>query len=200
MSKKNNVSRRRFLGSSSALAGTALLRIGAPALIAITEAACSAKQETSQFVTLSSADAADIAAIAARIMPTTDTPGANEAGVVYFFDRALGAEQQGLYEPIQTGLVDLNSKVSQQYPEKSRFSELDDDTQDLILKTIDDSVFFNDVWMLTMIGFFAMSKYNGNSDNIGWNLIDFKGDHGAWEYPFGYYDAEYEMAQEKADG
>ena len=49
-----------------------------------------------------------------------------------------------------------------------------------------------------MVGFFAMSRYGGNRDNIAWDLIGFEGNHGAWEYPFGYYDAEY--AREKSNG
>ena len=202
MSNNNNVSRRRFLQSSSALTGATLLRIGAPTLIAITEAACSAKQKSSPFVALSAAEAADFAAIAARIMPTTETPGANEAGVIYFIDRALGAELQQMHGALRAGLDDLNARVAEQFSDKSRFSELDDDTQDLILATIEDGAFFDDAWKLTMIGFFAMSSYGGNRDNVAWKLIDFKGDHGAGEYPFGHYDAEYEKekAKEKASG
>jgi gluconate 2-dehydrogenase gamma chain len=198
MSNNSNVSRRRFLKSTSALSGASLLRIGAPTLIAITEAACSAKQESSPFVALNAAEAADFAAIAARIMPTTETPGANEAGVIYFIDRALGAELQQMHGALRAGLDDLNSRVAEQFSDKSRFSELEDGTQDQLLTTIEDGDFFDDVWKLTMSGFFAMSSYGGNRDNIAWKLIDFKGDHGAWEYPFGYYDAEY--MKEKADG
>jgi len=65
MPDKNNVSRRRFLKSSGALTGASLLKIGVPTLIAITEAACSTKQEAAPFTALSIADAADLAAIAA---------------------------------------------------------------------------------------------------------------------------------------
>ena len=196
--KNNNVSRRRFLKSSGALSGASLLRIGAPALIAITQAACSAKQESSAFVALDAAAAADFAAIAARIMPTTDTPGASEAGVIYFIDRALGAEMQHRHEALRAGLDDLNSRVAEQFSDQRRFSALDDATQDQLLTTIERGDFFSSVWDLTMIGFFAMSRYGGNKDNIAWKLIDFKGDHGAWEYPFGHYDAEY--MKEQADG
>ena len=34
-------------------------------------------------------EAADVEAVAAQIIPTDDSPGAREAGVVYFIDRAL---------------------------------------------------------------------------------------------------------------
>jgi gluconate 2-dehydrogenase gamma chain len=196
MPDKNHVSRRRFLKSSGALTGASLLKIGVPTLIAITEAACSAKQEAAPFTVLSIADAADLAAIAARIMPTTDTPGATEAGVIYFIDRALGAEMQGMQESLQEGLGSLNAGAS-------RFADLTDDAQDELLTAIEDDGFFDSMWMLTMTGFFAMSSYGGNKNNVAWDLIDFKGNHGAWQYPFGHYDAEYakeKSAMEKSNG
>jgi len=191
MSNVSSVSRRRFLRSTSALTGASLLRIGAPSLIAITQAACTAKQESAPFSLLNAADAADIEAISARIMPTTDTPGATEAGVVYFVDRALGEELAPKLPFILSGLADLRG-------EKGRFSELDAAAQDALLTSIEDGDFFDAMWVFTMVGFFAMSRYNGNKDNIAWDLIGFEGNHGAWEYPFGYYDAEY--AREKTDG
>ena len=55
--------------------------------------------------------------------------------------------------------------------------------------------FFGAVRALTLMGFFAMSSYGGNKDNVGWKLIDFEG-HGATQPPFGYYDAEYMKEQE----
>jgi gluconate 2-dehydrogenase gamma chain len=198
MSSESSFSRRRFLRSTSALTGASLLRISAPSLIAITEAACTAKQESSPFAVLNAADATDFAAIAARIMPTTDTPGANEAGVIYFIDRALGAEFENRLEMLRTGLANLNSRVSATESDIRRFAELDADGQDELLTGIEGNDFFDNLWLLTMMGFFAMSSYGGNKDNIAWDLIGFEGDHGAWEYPFGYYDAEY--AREKADG
>lgn len=198
MPNKSHVSRRRFLKSSGALTGASLLRIGTPALIAITESACSAKQEAAPFANLNVADAADLAAIAARIMPTTDTPGATEAGVIYFIDRALGAEMKDMLEGLRTGLLDLNSRVTNQHADTGRFAELDDGSQDELLTTIESSGFFDSLWMLTMTGFFAMSSYGGNKNNVAWDLIGFEGNHGAWEYPFGYYDAEY--AKKKSNG
>jgi gluconate 2-dehydrogenase gamma chain len=198
MPNENNVSRRRFLKSTSTLTGASLLRIGAPSLIAITEAACTAKQESSPFAVLNAAEAADFAAIAARIMPTTDTPGANEAGVIYFIDRAFGAELENNLEMFRAGLADLKSRATAQGQNPGRFAELDDDRQDELLTAIEDGEFFGELWTLTITGFFAMSSYGGNKDNIAWDLIGFEGDHGAWEYPFGYYDAEY--AREKANG
>jgi gluconate 2-dehydrogenase gamma chain len=191
MLTKNSASRRRFLKSTGTLTGVSLLRIGAPALVAITEAACTAKQESSSFVVLSDADAADLAAIAARILPTTDTPGASEAGVIYFIDRALGAELAPRLPVLLAGLAELNAGPA-------RVADLDAAAQDELLASIDGDAFFGELRTLTITGFFAMSAYGGNKDKVAWKLIGFEGDHGAWEYPFGHYDAEY--AKERSNG
>jgi len=197
MSNESTVSRRQFLSSTSVLTGASLLRISAASLIVITEAACTAKQESSTFAVLNATDAADFAAIAARIIPTTDTPGANEAGVIHFIDRALGAELEDKLEILRAGLANLNSRVSAAEPDIRRFANLGPDAQDKLLTDIEGGNFFGNLWNLTMTGFFAMSSYGGNNSNIAWNLIGFEGNHGAWVYPFGHYDAEY--ARQKAN-
>ena len=198
MPNKNNVSRRGFLKSSGAFTGVSLFKIGAPSLAAITQAACTAKKEASAFQTLGKLEAADLAAIAARILPTTDTPGATEAGVIYFFDRALGAEMRPTLAELRAGLSALNASVSAAHPGNGRYAELSSDAQDEHLATIEDGAFFGLLWSLTMFGFFAMSRYGGNKNKVAWDLIGFEGDHGAWQYPFGYYDAEY--AKEQSNG
>jgi hypothetical protein len=44
---------------------------------------------------------------------------------------------------------------------------------------------------MTLAGFFGMSKYGGNKDDIGWKLIDVDPHQHVFTSPFGYYDAEY---------
>mgnify|MGYP001813756599 FL=1 len=88
-------------------------------------------------------------------------------------------------EDVRTGLVHLNAAVG----ETTRFAALSPEAQDARLREIEDSDFFGLVREMTIFGFFAMSKYGGNSNHVGWDLIGFKGHNGAWEYPFGYYDA-----------
>ncbi len=113
MSSNRSISRRNFLKSSGAISGASLHKIGAPALTAITQAACSAKQEGAAFTVLGAAEAADLVAIAARILPTTDTPGATEAGVIHFFDRALGAEMQSSLGFLRGQLAALNARAAE---------------------------------------------------------------------------------------
>ena len=178
------LSRRAFLSAAGAGAGATWLRLTGPAVAAIAQAACTAKENASPFVVLADDEASDVAAIAARIIPTTDTPGAGEAGVVYFFDQAFADEMRGALELARTGLAGLNDRA-----DGRRFAELGAGAQDAALAAIEGQPFFELMRVMTIFGFFAMSEYGGNRDQVGWQLIGFDGHHGAWQYPFGYYDA-----------
>jgi len=190
MKDRKILSRRRFLQSTGTLTGASYLKLMTPALVAIAQPACTAKRESAAFQVLSDREADDFAAIAARLIPTTDTPGATEAGVVYFFDNALAAEMGDQLEGARAGLTAFNAALRDAYPDAVSLRELSTDEQDQFLTTQESSEFFNFAWMMTTFGFFAMEKYGGNKDHVGWNLIGFEGHHGAWQYPFGYYDAQ----------
>lgn len=190
MQDLSKLSRRQFLQSTGTLSGAAYLKLMTPALIAITQSACTAKQESAAFKVLSAREADDFATIAARLIPTTATPGATEAGVVYFFDNAFAAEMSDQLDDARTGLAAFNSALHDAYPDAASLSELSEDEQDAFLTTQESSQFFDVAWIMTMYGFFSMEKYDGNKDHISWDLIGFDGQHGAWQYPFGYYDAK----------
>lgn len=190
MKDQNSLSRRRFLQSTGSLTGATWLRLMGPAVIAIAESACSAKQEASPFKVLGADEADDFAAIAARIIPATETPGAVEAGVVYFFDNAFAAEMSDQLERARAGLAEFNAALRGAHPDVERFSGLSENDQDAFLRTQESGNLFSLAWAMTMFGFFAMEKYGGNKDQIGWDLIGFEGHHGPWQYPFGHYDAK----------
>jgi hypothetical protein len=173
------------------LTGATYLKLTSPALITITQAACTAKQETSPFKVLGAREAADFAAIAARIIPTTDTPGATEAGVIYFFDNAFAANMSEQLHAARAGLAAFTAALADAHSGISALNELSEDAQDAFLKTQESSDFFGLVWQLTIFGFFSMEKYGGNKGHLSWDLIGFEGHHhGGWDYPFGYYDAQ----------
>lgn len=197
--KDNKVSRRQFLKSSSALTGASLLRIGAPSMIALTQAACTAKREQAAYKVLTAEEAADFAAIAARIIPTTDTPGATEAGVIYFFDNAFAAEMSKALSSARAGLAEFNRALTDTYPGAAGFPALATGEQDAFLASRESSQFFDLCRAMTIFGFFSMSKYGGNKDYTSWDLIGFEGNHGAWDYPFGFYDAEHAKAHSRGD-
>jgi gluconate 2-dehydrogenase gamma chain len=190
MNNPEGLSRRNFLQSTGTLTGAAYLRMLAPGLAAITQAACSAKDEGAAFVILGPDEARDFAAIAARIIPTTDTPGATEAGVIHFIDKAFAAEMSDQLDFARAGLAELNDALGSQYTDAAQLGDLGEDEQDAFLQTRETSGFFNLMWAMTIFGFFSMEKYGGNRDQVGWELIGFEGGHGPWQYPFGYYDAQ----------
>lgn len=198
MQSNPNISRRRFLQTAGSLSGAVYLRLTGPAIIAITQSACTARQEEAAFRVLNDTEAADFTAIAARIIPTSQTPGATEAGVIHFIDNAFADDMNEQLAAARARLAEFNAALKDAHPESDGFGKLDTATQDAFLATRESSDFFATMWQMTVFGFFAMSKYGGNQDHVGWDLLDFEGHQGAWTYPFGHYDAE--ASAETSDG
>ena len=135
------------------------------------------------------ATAAEVTAIAARIVPSDDGPGATEAGAVYFIDRALttfAVEKQAAY---REGLADLKTRREKMFPGSGSFSSLSSAQQDQLLHEIERSDFFALVRIHTVLAWLASPEYGGNRNGVGWKYIGFD-DAGSFEPPFGYYDAE----------
>ena len=185
MAVTDEMSRRQFVLSAGAAAGASLLRTSAASLAAIAQVACTARDEGASFSTLSDVEAADFAAIAARLIPTTDTPGATEAGVIHFYDRAWGDELAWALEDMRSLLHALNKASG------ARFATLSVDRQDENLRAHEEDGRFALLCLITKFGFFAMDKHGGNKHHVSWDIIGFKGHQGAWVPPFGYYDARY---------
>jgi gluconate 2-dehydrogenase gamma chain len=197
MQNSDKVSRRNFLQLGGALSATTYLRLTGVSLFAVAQSACTAEQEGTAFLVLGADEARDFAAMAARIIPTTDTPGATEAGVIHFFDNAFADEMSGDLITARAGLADFNAALAAS-GHAGRFDELGQDAQDDFLRSQESDEFFGLVHEMTIFGFFAMSSYGGNKNHVGWDLIGFEGHHGGWTHPFGHYDAEY--AKENSHG
>lgn len=181
------ISRRFFLQQSAGVAGTTWARAVLPGLAAISQAACTAKDEQASFAILQQDEAIEFEAIAARIIPTTDTPGAREAGVIYFFDQSFGSFNAPLLPMLRGGLEALQANIDG----GRNFSELSEGEQDALLGANQNTPFFGLIRMMTFAGFFGMSEYGGNIDGVGWELLGMDPHVHAYTYPFGYYDAEY---------
>lgn len=132
-------------------------------------------------------EATEIEAITARIIPSDGTPGAREAGVVWFIDGALmtfGAVDQPM---VREGLATLNADVAKAHPGRDRFSALTEAEQDAFLRGYEERDIFQLLRFGTIAGMFALPKYGGNANYIGWELI---GQERGYEFkpPFGWYD------------
>ena len=191
-------SRRAFLGTSGSVIGGSWIALNLPAILATADFACTAQSEGADFIVLTAFDATELEAIAAQIIPTDDTPGAREAGVIYFIDRALNTFGADNLEPIREGLQDFESSVREEHPGVEAFSALSDNQQIQALRAIEETDFFGAVRTLTIAGMFAHPSYGGNRDKVGWQLLQFDDRH-AWQPPFGYYDAQYMNGGQNGD-
>lgn len=129
-------------------------------------------------------------AIAARIVPSDDLPGAREAGVIHFIDRALG----DFLAPARPGFIAMlaafTAAAEAAHPDRGGFAALTDAEQDAILRTQEQTPFFGQVRFLTICGLLASPTYGGNRDGVGWQLIGFEESH-EFTPPFGHYDRDY---------
>ena len=181
--------RRTFLNESGAALGGSWISLSMPALLAAGAAACKAREEDSAFSVLTAAEAAEFEAIAAQIIPSGESPGATEAGVIYFMDRVLAGTQSAALEPMREGLAQVQEQISEKFGSKT-FTGLGSEQQIEVLKGIEDTAFFGTIRFLTVAGMFSNPSYGGNRGEAGWKLIGFEAPH-AWQPPFGYYDADY---------
>jgi len=136
------------------------------------------------------AEAAVVAAAAARIFPSDDSgPGAQEAGVVIFIDRQLAGPwgrdaHRYTREPFDDGLTaefGYQGKATprdvyrQGLKELAGFDKLPPAQQDEKLKSIENSVFFGALRRNVIEGMFCDPIHGGNVDMVGWQLIGFPG-------------------------
>ena len=185
-------SRRSFLIASATGVNAAWVTANYPGILAAQEHVSLAVKAGTlpQLTFFTGAQAAEIEAMAAQIIPTDESPGAREAHCLYFIDRALSSFAKGSQPVYTQGLQDLQSKTQELYPDAGKFSALTSEQQIKVLTEIEKTPFFNLVRTHTVIGFFARPENGGNHDKVGWQLIGYDGslNHKA---PFGYYDAEY---------
>jgi gluconate 2-dehydrogenase gamma chain len=182
-------SRRAFLRAAAA-AGAAW---SAADLLSVEEAlAWSAEQATAKatgFTALSAAEAETMVALSSRIIPSVDKrPGAQEAGVVYFVDKALATFNSGQRKMYAEGLQDLNRRAAGMF-KAAAFSTLTAAQQDEVIRAIEKTPFFQAARFDTIVGTFALPTWGGNRDFAGWHMIGL--DHQPrFQPPFGAYDVD----------
>lgn len=127
-------------------------------------------------------------AFAAQILPAEgDLPGAEEAGAVYFVDRAFGMPFLADAVPIiRIGLADLDVRAQTAH-RRQDFASASSAEQLAIMRTIETTPFFVSARALVIIGTLADPSYGGNRGGAGWSLLDL--DHRpSHTAPFGWYD------------
>ena len=187
-------SRRKFLQASGGTLGLAWLATCWPQVVAAAEHAHSMAMadtaDRSKLLLLTAAQARDVDAIASQIVPSGATPGAHEAGVVYFIDQVHAGLWKENGPEFVAGLTDFQARCAKHHPGVAQFADLPFDDQTAYLKHIERTPFFGGMRFLTVLGLLALPSYGGNADKLGWKLVGFVDQH-AWQPPFGHYDAEY---------
>jgi gluconate 2-dehydrogenase gamma chain len=203
----NELNRRNFLLRGGAGLSAAWVTAHWPALLSAATHAHNATKASPppklEFFTPE--EAVEIDSIAARIIPSDGTPGAREAGVVYFIDRGLATfgvdDQKGYRE----GLPELQARVNELFAGAAKFSALTTEQQDEVLHSFDATTvatgrpfrarpgaqnFFETVRQHTIAGFLIDPEFGGNQDGVGWKVIGREREH-TFQAPFGYYDKDY---------
>jgi gluconate 2-dehydrogenase gamma chain len=187
--KKTRMSRRAFLNAGSNAAKGSCIILTMPMILAACGQANDARTNNTDFQLLSEEEVLEYSAISARIIPSNDTPGATEAGVIYFIDTVVADDREAEHQILKDGLVTLQSEAAAQFG-VAFFYLLDEEQQDQLLRQIESSEFFNTIRFLTVAGMFSSPEYGGNRDKVGFELLGFTDQH-AWQPPFGFYDADY---------
>ncbi|HSM59632.1 MAG TPA: gluconate 2-dehydrogenase subunit 3 family protein [Longimicrobiales bacterium] len=183
--------RRAFLARSGAALGGAWLGLSLPLLEACGREARRAAEEGLPLRFLAPDEAAALDALTARIIPTDETPGAREMGVVRFIDQALADDLlPGIDEPVR-GVISMADGLAAERG-SPRFADLSEADQDAVLEQVvepEDSP-YPALSAMTAFAMFSDPSYGGNRDEAGWRLIGFETASG-WQPPFGDYDREY---------
>jgi gluconate 2-dehydrogenase gamma chain len=129
--------------------------------------------------------AAVVEAATARIIPGNEQdPGAREAEVVRYIDRALAgpyADHQGVY---RRGISAMDGYAERKF--RKNFIELTETQQDQLLQEMERGKaggfthpsapeFFAVLYQHTLEGMFSDPIYGGNKGAVGWKLIGFPG-------------------------
>lgn len=190
---KNRFTRRSFIASTAQATG-GVITIGVLSRTGALDA-----QEAPPFEqdwqNLDARQGQTLDALTRMIMPTDDNgPGAAEARVIVYIDRALGAHRSNFKEAYVTGLAAFDQYCRNAH--ESGFLDLDTRNQRRALMGIDRARsprtwpedapmgardFLRMVVTHTMEGMFCDPSHGGNFRETGWKLIRFPG-----RAPFGY--------------
>jgi len=131
-----------------------------------------------------------LAAIADRIFPRTETPGAVEIGAVQYIEAALAGDYAALAPLYRRGLRAIERCSKAKF--RRAFCLLSEAQKDQVLVDFETGAvpgfklagdFFEILRCHVLEGVFCEPQYGGNRDMIGWRLVNFPGQQ------FGYADA-----------
>jgi gluconate 2-dehydrogenase gamma chain len=206
--------RRQFLSRGVAALGATWSAVHWPAVVAAAEHAhkAAAFPENQKWEFFTPAEAKEVEAMASCIIPSDGTPGAREAGVVYFIDRALVTFSIDDQKKYREGLPAIQQRLREIFPAAALFSSATPEQQNAVLESLDEAgaknpptrpranfrpapsaqPLFEVLRGHTIAGFLIDPEADrrGNRNGVGWTVIGRDLQHG-FQPPFGYYDKDY---------
>lgn len=178
----SDVSRREWLSSCL------VLPLQPAVIVALTHAYAAARSSSRQFDFFDEPTAADVEALAEQIIPAGDGPGAKDAGVVLFIDRALTTFAADSAAEFRSGLAQTGQTRKKLFPSSTSIASLNPDEHMQLMQAIAGNEFFDLLRTLTVLGFLGDPSYGGNRNEIGWKQIGFER-RMSYQHPFGFYDS-----------
>jgi len=179
------ISRRNLLKTAGAAGAAAL----------IPDAVAAVKEETpptlipvGPLTNLTANETEILSAMVDRLIPTDELgPGALDAGVLRFIDRALSEAESDAADAYRSGLAALDAYS--RYTRGGPFVDLSTTDQDSVLIDVQigaatgagvgfagsSGSFFNMVKSHTWQGMFGDPHYGGNANFAGWDLVNYPG-------------------------
>jgi gluconate 2-dehydrogenase gamma chain len=172
LSRRDLLKRAGVVGVAAAAPSAALAPTAAPA------------QERERLEALTAAEAETVEAMVDRLIPAdSNGPGAAEARVARYIDRALAGELASLRASYSDGLAAVDAYAQGRFG--AAFADLDAARQDEVLTAMEQNVatgfpggsraFFELVREHCLQGMFGDPVHGGNEDFIGWDLLGFPG-------------------------
>jgi gluconate 2-dehydrogenase gamma chain len=172
LSRRDLLKRAGFVSAVAAVPGAAIAVESAPA------------RERESLRSLTAAEADTVEAFVERLIPSdANGPGAAEARVVRYIDRALDGELAGSRAVYSDGLAALDAFSRSRFG--LDFADLDGPRQDAILTSLEQNLapgfaggsraFFDLVREHALQGMFGDPLHGGNHEFAGWDLIGFPG-------------------------
>ena len=84
---------------------------------------------------------------------------------------------RALAPDFRSQLAAFRLRCQAQYPDARSFAALTHEQQIEFLTQVERTPFFERMRLLTLVGMFAMPKYGGNRDSVGWKLLGFEDQH-----------------------
>lgn len=179
---EGSASRALSRGDLLKRAGLVGVAAAVPAGVLASDAA--SVRERDALETFTSAEAEAVEAIVDRLIPSdANGPGAAEARVARYIDRALGGELASLRATYSAGLAAVDAYAQGRFG--GALADLPAAQQDAVLTAMEQNVatgfpggsraFFDLVREHCLQGMFGDPVHGGNEDFVGWDLVGFPG-------------------------